>query len=83
MYIDISGDKRIEITRAILNAMILIFSEKFEIQFSHIFIFANIKPESHGISTVSSLCRSQPVPKIHVPIYPYLISEERRNCSTL
>ena len=29
--------------------------------------------------TVSLLCRSQAVSKIHVPIYRYLISERRRN----
>ena len=33
--------------------------------------------------TVSLLCRLQAVLKIHVPIYPYQISEGRRNCSTL
>ena len=33
--------------------------------------------------TVSWLCRLQAVSNIHVPIYPYLISEGRRNCSTL
>ena len=32
---------------------------------------------------VSLLCRLQAVSKIHVPIYPYIISEGRRNCSTL
>ena len=31
--------------------------------------------------TVSLLCRLQAVSKIHIPIYPYLISEGRRNCS--
>ena len=29
------------------------------------------------------LCRLQVVSEIHAPIYPYLISERRRNCSTL
>ena len=29
---------------------------------------------------VSLLCQSQAVSKIHVPIYPYLISEGRQNC---
>ena len=33
--------------------------------------------------TVSLLCRLQAASKIHVPIYPYLISEGRRNCSIL
>ena len=33
--------------------------------------------------TVSLLCRLQAVSKMHVPIFPYLISEGRRNCSTL
>ena len=33
--------------------------------------------------TVSLLCRLQAVPTIHDPIYPYLIGEGRRNCSTL
>ena len=32
---------------------------------------------------VSLLCRLQAVSKIHVPIYSDLISEGRRNCSTL
>ena len=34
---------------------------------------------SHG----SLLCRSQAVSKIHVPIYPHLISEGRRNWTSL
>ena len=32
--------------------------------------------------TVSLLCRLEAVSKIHVPIYAYLISERKRNCST-
>ena len=32
--------------------------------------------------TASLLCRLQAVSKIHVPIYPSLISEEKWNCST-
>ena len=35
---------RIELTQA----MILNFSEKFDHPFSHVFIFANMFPESHG-----------------------------------
>ena len=34
-------------------------------------------------ATVSLLCRLQAVSNLHVPIYPYLISEARRNCSIL
>ena len=33
--------------------------------------------------TISLLCQLQAVSKIHVLIYPFLISEGRRNCSTL
>ena len=33
--------------------------------------------------TVSLLCRLQAVSEMHAPIYPYLISKGRRNCSTL
>ena len=33
--------------------------------------------------TVWLSCRLQAVSKMHVPIYPYLICELRRNCSTL
>ena len=51
------------------NSMILKFSEKFDHPFLHVFIFGNMLPESHSF--------------VAMPVYPYLISEERRNCSTL
>ena len=38
---------RIEVTRN-FNATILKFSEKFDHPFSHVFIFGNMFPESHG-----------------------------------
>ena len=53
--------------------MFLVFSEKFDHPFSHIFIFENTFPESHGFITM----QLQAVTKIHIPIYPYLISEGR------
>ena len=61
------------------NARFLKFSEKFDHPFSHVFIFGNCFLRI----MVPLLCRLQAVSKIHVEIYPYLISEGRRNCSTL
>ena len=57
--------------------MTLKFSEKFEYQFSHVFIFGYMFPESHGFvampvtSCIKDTC---------IPIHPYLIIEERRDC---
>ena len=52
-------------------ASTLRFSEKFYHPFSHVCIFSNMFPESHGfiVMPVTNFI------KIHVPIYPYLISE--------
>ena len=61
-----------------INATIFKFYEKFDHPFSQVFIFGNMFPESHG----SLLCRLQAVSKIHVSIYPYLISG-LVNCSTM
>ena len=55
------------------------FSEKFDNTFSHVFIFGN----TFLRVTASLLFRLQPASKIHDPIYPYLISDGKRNCSTL
>ena len=65
--------------------MTLEFSEKFDHQFSHVFIFGNMFPEmSRNMRVaVSLLCHLTAVPKIHVSIYNYLISEGRRNCTIL
>ena len=62
------------------NATIFKFSEKFDHPFSHVFLFGNMFPESRGFV---GICRLPAVSKIHVPFYPYLITEGRRNCSTL
>ena len=74
---DIFGDKN-QVHSSNFNNTILKLTEKFDNLFSHVFIFGNMFPESHGF-----VCRLQAVSKIHVPIHPYLISEGRRNCSTL
>ena len=59
------------------NAMTLNFSAKFDHPFSHVFILGNMFPESHGLVAMAA------VSNMHVPINPYLISEGKRNCSTL
>ena len=63
---------QIELTRAILTQRLKFFVQV-DHAFSHVFIFGNMCPESRRLQTVS---------KIHVSIYPYLVSEERRNCSS-
>ena len=61
------------------NVTILKFSEKFDHPFSH-FIYL----ETCFLRvTVSLQWRLQAEKKVHVPIYPYLITEGRRNCWTL
>ena len=62
---------RIELTSD-FNARVLKFSGKFGTAFSHVFVFGNIFPESHGFIGYKPYHRY-----IHVPIYPYLISEIR------
>ena len=51
------------------NGTIFKFSEKFNHTFLDVFIFGNLRV------TVSLRCRLQAVSKIHVPNYPFLISE--------
>ena len=60
------------------NGTILKFPEKFDNLFLHVFIFRNKFPESHCFVAMPVTSRS-----IHVLIYQYLSSEERRNCSIL
>ena len=70
---------RIEITRAILMPRFSDFRRNSTIHFRIILYL-----ETCFLRVmVSLLCRLQAVSKIHVPINPYLISEGRRNCSTL
>ena len=73
---------RIALTGAILFinssnfiATTLKFSEKFDDQFSHVFIFGNMFCESHGSVVMPVTSSKNFVSMIHVPIYPYLISE--------
>ena len=61
------------------NTMTLKFSNIFDHKFSHVFILVTCLLRV----AVSLLGWFQAASKIHVPIYPYLISEGRRNCSTL
>ena len=61
------------------NAVTLRFSKKFDHPFSHVSIFGNMFPNSHGFVDMPVTSRS----KIHVPLYTYLISEGRRNCSSM
>ena len=70
---------RIELTRANFNATILKFSEEFDHPFR---MFLYLETCFLRV-TVSLLCRLQAVSQIRVPIYQYLISEGRRNCSPL
>ena len=66
---------RSELTRSILMPLFSNFLRNLTIHFCMVFIFGRV--------AVSLLCRLQSLSKIHVPIYPYLISEGRQNCSTL
>ena len=64
------------------NYTVVKFPHKFDDLFSHVFIFRNMFPESHGFIAMPV----QAVSKIHAPIinpYIIIISEGRRNCSTL
>ena len=69
---------RIELTRAILMPRFSNFLKNSIIEF-RMFLFFVI---CFLRVTVSLICQLQATSKIHVPIYPYLISEGRRNCST-
>ena len=61
------------------NAMTLKFSEKLCHPFSHVLLFGNLFPESHGfVATPVTSCI-----KDTSPIYPYLICKRRLNCSTI
>ena len=55
--------------------MTLKCSEKLYHPFSHVYRFGNMFPESHGFVDK----RLRVMSKINVLIYPYLISERRRN----
>ena len=73
---------RIELTRTILFIMSsnfiatnLKFAEKFDHPFSHVFIFGNMFRESRGFVAMPLTSSKNFVSMIHVPIYPYLISE--------
>ena len=70
---------RIELSRAILMPR---FSNSLRNSNIHFRMFLYLVTYSLRV-TVPLLCRLQDVSKIQVPIYPYLISEGRRNCSTL
>ena len=70
---------RIELTRLILMPG---FSSFLRNSIIHFRMFLYLKTFFLRV-TVSLLCRLQAVSKIHVPMYPYLISEGGRNCSTL
>ena len=70
---------RIELTRAILMPRFSHFLRNSKIYFRMLFYLVTCFLRV----TVSLLCRLQAVSKIHVSIYPYLICEVRRNCSTL
>ena len=60
------------------NATIFKFSEHFDLHLCMIFYLETCFLRV----AVSLLCRLQAVSTMHVPIYPYLISEGRWNCST-
>ena len=64
--------KGIKLTRAILK-----FYEKFIHPFSYLFIFSNMFPESHGFVFMPVTSSS------NGPIFHYIVSEGRQNCSTL
>ena len=66
---------RIQLTRLILVPRFTIFFEKIRSSiFACFYIWKHVSWESWF--------RLQAVSKIHLPIYPYLISEGKRNCST-
>ena len=71
--------RRIEITWTILMPRLSNFLRNSTIHFCRFLYFVTFFLRV----TVSLLCRLQAVSKIHVPIYPFQISEGRRNCSTL
>ena len=77
-YIDTSGDEK-RVNSSNFNVITLKFAEKFDQPFSYVFIFGNMFIVSHGFVAMPD----KSVSNIHVLIYPYLISEWRRNCSTL
>ena len=70
------GDKN-RVNTSNFKAKIIKLSEKLNHPFKRVFIFGNTFPESHGFVAmpVSSCIKGIPV-----KIYPYLISEGRRNC---
>ena len=70
---------RIELIRAILMPRLSNFLRNSTMHFR---VFLNLATCFLRV-TVSLLCRLQAMPKIHILIYPYLISEERRKCLTL
>ena len=70
---------KIELTRAILMPRFSNFLRNSTIYFC---MFLYLKTCFVRV-TVSLLFQLQSVSKIHVPFYPYLISERRRNCSIL
>ena len=73
---------RIKLILAILSPRPSDIFEKFDHPFSHVFIFGNVFPESHGFVAMPVTTASQ-IHTLYVAIYPYLISEGRRNCSSL
>ena len=75
--IDSFGDKN-RVNRSNFNVTILKFFEKFDHPLSHVFIFVNIFPESHGLGAMPVTSRFIDT----CSIYSYLISDGRRNCST-
>ena len=70
-HIDRFGGK-IRVNSSNFNVTILKFSEKFDHQFPHVFIFANVCPETHGFVAM-------PVTRFMKDtcynVCPYLISE--------
>ena len=70
---------RIELPRAILMPR---FSNYLRNSIIHFCMFLYLETCFLRV-TASLLCRLHAVLKTHVPIYPYRISERRRNCSTL
>ena len=70
---------RIELTREILMPWFSNFHRNSIINSRMLLYLVTFFPRV----TVSLLCRLQDVSKIHFPIYPCLINEGRRNCSTL
>ena len=70
---------RIELTWAILLPQ---FSNFLKISIINFYLFSYLETCFPRV-TVLLLCRLQAVTKIHAPIYHYLISEGRRNCTIL